>query len=149
MSSVQYVKTAEDNGCVISCLAMITGQSFGDVLVGMEQYWKNEGQHEGTDDIAWFHYLSARGYAIQDVDHEYVPEDRLIKPWPIKPFAPIHMMFVYADGPHAVIMDKNGDIFDPNDPLMKSCQQYHRIYRVVGIWKVCDSLEFLAPRDDN
>lgn len=144
MSPVKYVKTAEDNGCVISCLAMITGQTFQEVLSGMEHYWKNEGQHEGTDDIAWMHYLSARGYAIQDIDHEYVPEDRLIAPWPIQPFAPIHMMFVYAEGPHAVVMDEHGVIFDPNDPTAKSRFDYHRVYRIIGIWKVRESMEFVT-----
>lgn len=143
MSSVQYVKTAEQNGCVIACLAMITEQSFYDVLSDMDRYWKNEGQDEGTDDIAWVHYLSAHGYAIQDIDHEYTPDDKLIKPWPLKPFAPIHMLFVYADGPHAVVMLNDGTIYDPNDVLIKSITEYHRVYRMIGIWKVRNEMDFI------
>lgn len=148
MTSVIYVETAEPNGCVIACLAMITNQTFYDVLQEMEHYWKNEGEEEGTDDAAWIAYLAARGYAIQDIEHEYVPEDRLIKPWPLKPFAPIHMLFVYAEGPHAVIMDEDGIIFDPNDALMKAQSDYHRVYRTVGIWKVREPLDFIKKIEE-
>lgn len=146
--TVKYVKTEKSNGCVVACLAMITDVTFDEVLNGMEQYWKNEGAEQGTDDPAWMAYLSARGYAIQDIDHEYIPEDRLIVPWPIKPFAPIHILFVYAEGPHAVVMLNDGTILDPNDPLIKSRHEYHRVYRIIGIWKVGEELDFIKSKQE-
>lgn len=122
---------------------MITGQTYDGVLVGMEQYWKNEGSEQGVDDVAWMAYLAARGYAIQDVSHEYDPEDRLIDPWPIEPFAPIHIVFLYDEGPHGVIMDHEGRIYDPNDKDKRRMDEYYRIYRIVGVHKVSEPLPFI------
>ena len=143
LSNIQYIQSEEEHACVIACLAMIVGKSFREVFSEMERYWKNEGQFEGTDDYAWMAYLSARGYAIQDIDHEYSPEDRLIDPWPLKPFAPIHILFVYSEGPHAVIMLSDGTILDPSNPHITSRHQYHRVYRMVGVWQVSQALPFI------
>jgi hypothetical protein len=139
-----YVKApSQSNGCIVACLGMITDQTYKEVLSGMEQYWKNEGSEQGVDDEAWMAYLAARGYATQDIPHDYVPTDQLISPWPIKPFAPIHIVFVYDEGPHAVIMTNDGTILDPNDEKISRIDQYYRVYRIVGIWKVGEQLEFI------
>jgi hypothetical protein len=140
---ITYRKTIEKNGCIISCLAMATGKTFEEVLKGLEQYWKNDGADNGVDDVAWMAYLAARGYAIQDISYEYDPEDKLLDPWPIPPFAPVHMVFVYDEGPHAIIMDDSGRIYDGNDKKKKKLSDYYRVYRIVGIWKVREKLEFI------
>jgi len=144
LSNIRYVTAEEDNSCMIACLAMITDKTFREVLREMDRYWKIEGQYDGTDDDAWMAYLSARGYAIQDVDHEYSPEDRLIEPWPLRPFAPIHILSVYSEGVHAVVMLNDGTILDPDNPYIKSRHEYHRVYRMIGIWKVSEPLAFLV-----
>lgn len=133
---IKYVKTAEENGCVVASLAMLVGKDFYTVLNEMKCHWNTEGQFEGVADDAWMQYLAKSGYAIQDIDHDYSPEDRLIETWPLKPFAPIHMCFVYAEGPHAIVLDKKGKVYDPNDPLITKLSEYHRVYRMVGVWKV-------------
>ena len=134
---VRYVAApSEQNMCVIACLAMITGQTLKQTLKGMERFWNNEGMFEGVREEPFYQYLSARGYAIQTIDHDYEPEDSLTKPWPPAPWAPIHCCDVYAEGPHAVIMLHNGKILDPNDRKVKTLSEYHRVYSVQGIWKV-------------
>jgi len=133
---VKYVETQQENGCVIACVAMITGQTFKQTLVGFEEFWNNEGKLEGTGDEPFFQYLSARGYAMQHVSHDYRPEDKLIEPWPLKPWAPIHTLDVYSEGPHAVVMLHDGTILDPNDRHIKSIDEYHRVYAMQGIWKI-------------
>lgn len=135
-----YTETEITNGCVVACLAMILGKKFNDVIKDIEQHWKNEAQFDGVDDPCWIEYLSSLGYAIQDVNYEYVPQDRLLNPWPIKPFAPIHMCFVYDEGPHAIVMDADGKIYDPDDDKLTDLSQYYRVYRIVGIWKVREPL---------
>jgi hypothetical protein len=141
--SIKYVRTGEENGCVIACLAMITGKTFKQVIAEMRPYWDNEGMFEGTDDDAWMQYLAAHGYAYNYISDDYTPQDRLLKNWPVAPFAPIHICFVHASGPHAVIMSSTGEIFDPNDNKIKSLTEYHRVYRIVGIWKVTEKMELL------
>ena len=139
---INYVESDEENGCVIACLAMITGKSFQEVKQGMREFWKNEGMDEGTNDQAFEAYLAARGYAIQHFSHDYIPEDKLLEPWPPAPWAPVHCLDVYADGPHAIVMLHDGTIYDPNDTGMKSIDQYHRVYAVQGIWKVSELNQF-------
>jgi hypothetical protein len=141
---IKYVRTSKENGCVVSSLAMITGQTFNEVLEGLKEHWNNEASYDGVDDPAWIEYLSARGYAIQDINHEYTPEDKLIENWPLEPFAPVHMCFVYAEGPHAVVMDADGRVYDGNDAGVDSLDDYKRVYRMVGIWKVREPLEIAS-----
>lgn len=133
---MQFVESELDNSCIISALAAITDQTFNEVLEGMREYWNNEGEYGGVDDPAWVAYLAANGYAIQDISHEYVPHDCFIDEWPIPPFAPAHLVFVYSDGPHGIAMDANGRVYDGNDPNLISLSQYKRVYRIVGIWPV-------------
>ena len=136
---VPYVESDDKVSCVLACLAMVTGKSVAQVRDGMRQYWHNEASEQGTSDEAFEAYLSARGYAIQHVSHDYLPEDRLIKPWPPEPWAPVHVCDVYEQGPHAVVMKHDGTVLDPNDTGMTSLSQYHRVYAVQGIWKVTDA----------
>ena len=145
---VTYVPATEDNACMVACLAMVTGKTFDEVFRDMDKYWKNEGHSMGTSDDAWIAYLSAHGYAIQDIDHEYTPDERLIEPWPIRPFAPIHIVFVFSEGSHAVVMLEDGTILDPTDIHYKSRHEYHRVYRIVGVWKVREPLDFVKPKSE-
>lgn len=143
---VQYVKAIEDNSCMIACLAMVMNKQFEVVFRDMDKHWKHDGNSLGTSYEAWRAYLSAHGYAIQYIDHEYTPNEQLIDPWPIKPFAPVHIVFVYSSGMHAVVMLENGTILDPTDIHFKSRHEYHRVYGVAGIWKVRDPLDFIEPK---
>lgn len=131
--AVSYVKATNLDDCIVACLAMITNKSFTEVNL-TDVHLDN-----------WVAYLSAHGYAIQDVQHDYTPEHRLVSPWPVKPFAPIHIMFVHDIGNRPVIMLQDGVILDPMNIQNHTRHKYHRIYRFVGIWKVGDALEFIKP----
>jgi hypothetical protein len=133
---MKFVKTELVNACVISALASVTGKTFWEVHEDIKEYWNIDGETNGVSDDCWMPYLSALGYALQDISHEYVPTDSFVENWPIKPFAPAHICFVYSDGPHAVAMDENGRVYDGNGKKFKSLKQYDRVYRIVGIWKV-------------
>lgn len=141
MRDILYVPHRIENDCVIACLAMITGESYERVFKGVEEQWNLRGAHEGME--AWTAYLAARGYALQDISHEYEPEDRLIKPWPLEPFAPIHLCFVYDEGEHATVMLEDGLIMDPNDHRISRLSEYRRVYRMVGVWKVRPPMAFV------
>jgi hypothetical protein len=132
---VEYVAApSEKNMCVLACLAMVTGTTLETVLKNMEQFWKNEGQHQGTGEEPFYQYLAVRGYAVQHIAHDYIPGDKLLEPWPPSPWAPIHTADVYHDGPHAVVVLHDGKVLDPNDTERSRLDQYHRVYAIQGIW---------------
>jgi hypothetical protein len=138
---IKYVKATLTNSCVPACLAMVTGKTLNRVVKEIHEYWENEGRYEGVDDYIVDQYLSKNGYAR--VNHEYEPNKLLIKKWPIKPYAPIHIVDVWSSNPpgmHAVIMLKDGTILDPSNKRIKDVSQYQRVFAITGIWKVTDSI---------
>jgi hypothetical protein len=136
--TVRYRRTLIKNGCVIGCLAMVTGESFHAVKRGMLEYWQEEGQFLGVSDEAFDEYLAQRGYATQYLRHEYTPKQMLRTPWPPAPWAPIHVCDVFDEGRHAVVMLEDGRVLDPNDRKRSTLAQYHRVFAVCGIWRVGD-----------
>lgn len=137
---IKYVKAESDTGCIVACLAMVTGQTYKKVLKGLQEYWNIEGHLNGVNDETFEAYLAARGYAVQYINHDYIPEERLLKPWPIKPFAPVHICDVYAEDMHGVVMLNDGRIYDPHNKRIRSLNEYSRVYSIAGIWKVTDKL---------
>jgi hypothetical protein len=140
---VKYVKATLTNSCVPACLAMVTGKTFNRVIKEIHEYWENEGRYEGVDDSIVDQYLSKNGFAIQRVPHEYEPNKLLIKKWPVKPFAPVHIVDVWSSSPpgmHAVVMLKDGTILDPSNKRIKDLSVYQRVFAITGIWKVTDTI---------
>jgi hypothetical protein len=140
---VKYVKATLTNSCVPACLAMVTGKTLNRVVKDIYEHWENEGRYEGVDDSIVDQYLSKNGYAIQRIPHEYEPNKLLIKKWPVKPFAPIHIVDVWSSNPagmHAVIMLHDGTILDPSNKRIKDIATYQRVFAVTGVWKVTDSV---------
>ena len=139
----KYVKATLTNSCVPACLAMITGKTLKRVIKEIYEHWENEGRYQGVDDDIVDQYLSKNGYAIQRVPHEYEPNKLLLKKWPVKPFAPIHIVDVWSSNPagmHAVVMLKDGTIYDPSNRRIKDISMYQRVFGITGIWKVTDNL---------
>ena len=140
---VKYVKATLTNSCVPACLAMVTGKTLKRVVKEIYEHWENEGRYQGVDDNIVDQYLSKNGYAIQRIPHEYEPNKLLIKKWPVKPFAPIHIVDVWSSNPpgmHAVVMLKDGTIYDPSNRRIKDISTYQRVFAITGIWKVTDNI---------
>ena len=140
---VKYVKATLTNSCVPACLAMVTGKTLKRVVKEIYEHWENEGRYQGVDDNIVDQYLSKSGYAVQRIPHEYEPNKLLIKKWPVKPFAPIHIVDVWSSNPpgmHAVVMLKDGTIYDPSNRRIKDISMYQRVFAVTGIWKVTDNI---------
>ena len=140
---IKYVKATLTNSCVPACLAMVTGKTLKRVVKEIYEHWENEGRYQGVDDNIVDQYLSKNGYSIQRIPHEYEPNKLLIKKWPVKPFAPIHIVDVWSSNPpgmHAVVMLKDGTIYDPSNRRIKDISTYQRVFAVTGIWKVTDNI---------
>lgn len=140
MDAIRYLESELDNSCVVTCLAMVTGQTFQEVLEQMQEYWDDYGQFEGIADDCFDAYLSQLGYALQYMHHDYVPTHTLRNRWPPKPFAPVHICDVFDQGMHCVVMLADGTVLDPNDKNRRQLVDYHRVYTVTGIWKVREPL---------
>lgn len=140
---IKYVKATITNSCVPACLAMVTGKTLKRVVKEIYEHWENEGRYQGVDDDILDQYLSKNGYAVQRIPHEYEPNKLLIKKWPVKPFAPVHIVDVWSTNPtgmHAVVMLKDGTIYDPSNRRIKDISMYQRVFAVTGIWKVTDNI---------
>ena len=140
---IKYVKAALTNSCVPACLAMVTGKTLKRVIKDIYEHWENEGRYQGIDDDIIDQYLSKNGYAVQRINHEYEPNKLLIPQWPIKPFAPVHIVYVWSTNPpgmHAVVMLKDGTIYDPSNRRIKDVSMYQRVFGITGIWKVTDKI---------
>jgi hypothetical protein len=140
---IKYVKATLTNSCVPACLAMVTGKTLKRVIKEIYEHWENEGRYQGIDDYIVDQYLSKNGYAIQRISHEYEPNKLLIKKWPVKPFAPIHIVDVWSTNPagmHAIVMLKDGMVYDPSNRRIKNISMYQRVFAVTGIWKVTENL---------
>jgi len=140
---LKYVYAKRNNSCVVACLAMVTGQTFERTLKGLGPYWEDKGQFEGIGDDVFEEYLAARGWAVQNIRHEYAPEIRLRTKWPPKPWAQLHVADVFDQGMHAVVMCADGYVLDPNDTKKHSLADYHRVFGVTGLWKIGDSMPVL------
>ena len=140
---IKYVKATLTNSCVPACLTMVTGKTLKRVVKEIYEHWENEGRYQGVDDDILDQYLSKNGYAVQRIPHEYEPNKLLIKKWPVKPFAPIHIVDVWSSNPpgmHAVVMLKDGTIYDPSNRRIKDISIYQRVFAITGIWKVTDNI---------
>lgn len=139
----KYVKATLTNSCVPACLAMVTGKTLARVIKEIYEHWENEGRYQGIEDNIVDQYLSKNGYAIQRISHEYEPNKLLIPKWPVRPFAPIHIVDVWSSNPagmHAVVMLKDGTVMDPSNRRIKDISMYQRVFGITGVWKVTDKI---------
>jgi hypothetical protein len=139
MFNIKYVSASLENSCVPACLAMILGKTLRQVIKDLYEHWVDEGNKLGMGDEVIDQYLAANGFAVQRICHEYEPHKLLIDKWPIKPFAPIHIVDVWSSNPagmHAVVMNFEGKIYDPSNKKIKSIDEYQRVFAISGIWEV-------------
>jgi len=122
---------------------MVTGKTLTRVIKEIYEHWENEGRYQGIEDNIVDQYLSKNGYAIQRISHEYEPNKLLIPKWPVRPFAPIHIVDVWSSNPagmHAVVMLKDGTVMDPSNRRIKDISMYQRVFGITGVWKVTDKI---------
>lgn len=138
--TITYVAQEESGGCLVACVAMVTGRTYKEVRALCADAY-NDGIHDFIAD----NILEHLGFAIA---RRWIGQPRLQKrfgervdraPWPCDPFAPAHICLVHATlGPHAVVMLHDGVVYDPwsidrhslRDPV------YTQVDHVTGVWKV-------------
>lgn len=120
-------------GCGIACLATVVGTSYDELAAE----WLKHGDFDNgifPDELHRFlwhmNYFVLRKYR-QFADFPSIE-------WPPKPFAPIHICEVVlkdSNMPHYIIMDKDGQLFDPMDGNQKQWDDFKNLNRVEGIIK--------------
>ena len=137
---VKYVKQ-ESNGCAIACIAMVLNKTYEEAYA-LAQVPFEFGGCTGLTMASVVDILGDQGYTCRQLSAFNHSNYTYRAPWPDKPFAPIHVVFAYIKGTvpgdgvrcHAVIMLKNGRIYDPSVPERTTLEDFGYVAEVVGFW---------------
>lgn len=159
--SINFVAQSQSRGCHIASLAMITNQSYSDVVLDFpiqtimrecidctvqphRKYQEPLEIHNfdeyGITMCESLEYLRKREWAWQTLAEwaSYVKREV----WPPKPWAPIHLCEVHVVGApcaHAVVMDQSGVVYDPVFGIQTDglrFNQYDGVYQVAGLFNI-------------
>jgi hypothetical protein len=124
---MNWIGQEEPNGCGVACLAMLTGKTYRQVRDEIGRSFHNDGCPDSLLDA----YLAANGYAVQRI---FAGE----QPYHPQPWAKAHLCVVYACMPHLVVMDEDGNVFDPHDHDQQRLRldDYSDVVSVAGVWPV-------------
>lgn len=125
--TISLVRQQEKMGCGVACLAMLTGQDYGEVAAAFPGRCFSE---TGLTDLALRDYLAMRG--IRFGDWRTKSGD-----WPPEPFGEVHLcsVHVYPWSPcdHWVVMLATGEVLDPLSPYPWRLSDYDAVNSVVAI----------------
>lgn len=136
---MNLVKQTQPMGCYVAALAMLTDLSYDEVKARFSSDYdfdKNGITHYASDA-----FLAEHGYALAyKWEHDQVRKTTR-QPWPPEPWADVHLCEVVVDpkkGAHAVIMLKDGRIYDPHFGELPNIRNsyYIRTYFVAAVYKV-------------
>lgn len=132
---MQYIKQEHKLGCGVACLAMLTNQSYEDVLQDISNVWnENRGLYKGIVES----YLLDRDYLIKPIYKCCHWNGSLRDPWPIQPFAEKHLIEcrVNENSPcyHFIVMDGTGKLYDPALGLDRTYKDYLAILSITGVY---------------
>lgn len=135
MTNVHWVQQQDSHGCLVACLAMVTGDSYAFV----KQWFVERGQRfDGTGGLIDLYvemYLGERGYAYRK-HFRYLPGNTPRSVWPSLPFAPVHICGVNGAGDHGVVMQADGVVVDPIAEPRRTLADYSDVAYIIGIWNV-------------
>jgi hypothetical protein len=145
MISPDRVQQEDDNGCWVACMAMITGKTYAQVKSETGHLYERGGHIWATDQ-----YLGQNGFAVARFwKHNQLKghgtgtawiNDKA-KPWPLLPFAPIHICLVHTPtGGHLIVMLNDGTVLDPAKHGRGRLADYTTVEKIAGIWKVRPNL---------
>ena len=132
---ISYVPQKDDYGCAVACISMVTGIPYDTVAKSFHANFKREGMApDKTRD-----YILEHGFSAIEVIPSTYKNVPTINARLSKPFADVHIVtvqsFADSDLNHAVVMDKRGRVFDPDNPKRKDLSHYYCIVRVQGYWR--------------
>jgi hypothetical protein len=134
---MQWVGQEDSHGCLVACLAMVTGTAYKDV----RQWFIDGGQvfhgvGGGTIHFYVEQFLSEHGYASMLKYRHVQPGNRPRDTWPLPPFAPAHIVGVNGAGRHGVVLTSDGVVLDPENRSPRHLSDYQEVGYMIGIWNV-------------
>lgn len=125
---MQWVAQEDSRGCVLASLAMLTGQTYAEVKAGFADW-------AGGISLLFdgFTYLAEHGYAVAPKYIHYHPLKKNRDPWPVEPFADVHLCEVITSQAHAVVLLRDGTVLDPNTPEPRRLTDYVKVNVIAGI----------------
>lgn len=128
--TIHRVEQQDSNGCVLACIAMVTGQSYEEVKAGFDRI-----DAAGISEFRLRAYLAECGYAAAIKYPHYSPLNVDREIWPPKPFGKVHIVFT---GNHAIVMLRNGTVYDPapGHDKPRHIKDYRDIHLMMAVTKL-------------
>lgn len=135
MEDFNLVKTVDDCGCAVACIATVMGVSYQDV----DKDFLNDFNSDGLSFEDTMNYLGDNGFQVIHKEIRNYGTVKFGKKEILKPFAPIHILRVMskydAKFGHVVIMDAKGKIHCPSGFTEKDILNSYAITNVAGFYK--------------
>lgn len=132
---IQYVAQKDPAGCAVACMSMVTEIPYDKV----KAHFNADFNKDGLSADHTREFVQDRGFsAIEVLSRGYNNLNSSNKRM-ARPFAEVHILSVCpkvdSKMNHAIVMDRRGRIYDPEDPKRKDLSHYYHIVRVTGFWK--------------
>lgn len=129
---IRWVPQREGMGCAVACVAMLMGLSYWNARALFPHF----DPAEGVLPLDAVRVLGEYGWASIEKFEHYSPERRARRRWPVKPFAPVHLVPVSTTGWHAVLLLADGTVMDPLTPERRRLSDYPTVHSIIGLWRV-------------
>lgn len=145
LPDIRWVQQEDPMGCWVAAMAMVTGKTYAEVKAETGRMAANGGHCWATDQ-----YLAQNGFTIQRYWRHDQFKGRVVgeawhndkrDPWPLAPFAPLHVCMVQTSTGHMVVMLADGTVLDPATPEPKRLSDYTEVHKIVGIWRAVSTDE--------
>lgn len=135
MINIKSCVIQEDKcGCIPACIATILQKTYQEVVGHFKQDFSKGGIW--LDSITAY-YLAGYGFDIYWLVNKYANDYNLDRKRMLRPFADIHIVSIknYIDlkSGHAIIMTKNGLLFDPKDGKQTK-ENFIEVNSVLGLF---------------
>jgi hypothetical protein len=126
--NVRWVRQEEHMGCIVACIAMVTGQTYAEARAAFapDRDFAVQGGSP-VFDVDW--QLAKAGFATARVWKSWHAKPD--EPWQ-PPFVPGHVHVVQVDthpkaGAHSVVLLPDGTVLDPDTPTPRRISDYRAV----------------------
>ena len=132
---IQYVAQKDPAGCAVACMSMVTGIPYDKV----KQHFNANFEKDGLSPDHTREFVCDQGFSSVEATARGYNNLAGSNKRMSRPFADVHIVTVQPKVDsrlnHAIVMDKKGRIYDPENPKIKDLSDYYYIVRVTGFWK--------------
>lgn len=131
---MKWVGQGHPDGCLLACIAMVIGESYDGVAATFPKV--NIG---GFTYHVVYETLNARGFVYQHFYKYDRKANSIREPWPLPPWAPVHICGVDAGrggaASHGVVLLPGGMVLDPATEQPRRMSDYPDCGYMIGIWE--------------